>query len=420
MDDAPGPERAERAEGACLERMERVEGFADNLLLFGRVLRAAGLAVHHGRLVDAIRALEWVDIRSRTDVRATLRSLLVHRPDDIARFDQAFDLFFRAHRPPSSGLPLFSLGERPRVVARPAPGVPVPVHLEGLEEVGAGLPAAAARAVGAWSAESVSRTKDFADFTDAELERARQLVQTLPWSLSRRRTPRWQRASGGIVDLRPLLRRNLMRGDLLDLPRRQRREAARPIVLIADVSGSMERYSRVVLHFVYGLAHSGTRAETFVFATGLTRVTRQLAERRGSQALSRLTRDVRDWGGGTRIGEALRTFNIRWARRVMRHGPVVIILSDGWDRGDPMRLNQEIARVRRSCRRLIWLNPLLGSAGYEPLTRGMQTALSHVDDFLPAHNLASLEQLADHLCALPARTRPVGWRYSRGGSGTSA
>ena len=379
---------------------------ADNVLLFGRVLRAAGLPVHHGRLVDAIQALALVGIRSRTDVRATLRSLLVHRHDDIARFDQAFDLFFRAHRPPAPGLPLFSIGERARVVARPAPGVALPIELE---DLGTGGHTPHARAIGAWSRDGVSRTKDFADFTDSELERARELLQTLPWRLSLRRTRRWQGASRGAIDLRPLLRRNLMRGgDLGDLPRRQRRETARPIVLIADVSGSMERYSRVVLHFVYGLAQSGTRVDAFVFATRLTRVTRKIAGRRG-QLLARLARDVGDWGGGTRIGEALRAFNTSWARRVMRHGPIVIVVSDGWDRGDPALLSCEIARVRRSCRRLIWLNPLLGSARYKPLTRGIQAALRHVDDFLPAHNLASIEQLANHLRALPARSRPVGW-----------
>jgi len=201
-----------------------------------------------------------------------------------------------------------------------------------------------------------------------------------------------------------------MRGDLVDLPRRELREAARPIVLLGDVSGSMERYSQMLLHFVYGLAYSATRVETFLFATRLTRVTQHLTGRRGTGAFRRLARDVRDWGGGTRIGEALRAFNTQWARRVMRNGPVVLVVSDGWDRGDPALLRQELARVRRSCRRLIWLNPLLGSARYEPLTRGMQAALRHVDDFLPAHNLASLEQLAGHLRALPVRTRPFVWR----------
>jgi uncharacterized protein with von Willebrand factor type A (vWA) domain len=283
------------------------------------------------------------------------------------------------------------------------------VHVE-LEDLQRGS-APAARAVGAWSSTSVSRTKDFGEFTDAELERARTLLEHLPWTLSLRRTRRWERASGGAVDLRRVLRRSFMHaGDPLEIPRRERREAARPIVLLADISGSMERYSRVLLHFVYGLAQSSARVEAFLFATRLTRVTHRLTAGRGTGAFRHLARDVQDWGGGTRIGEALHAFNTRWARRVMRNGPVVLIVSDGWDRGDPALLNQELARVRRSCRRLIWLNPLLGSARYEPLTRGMQTALRHVDDFLPTHNLASLEQLADHLRALPSRSRPVAWR----------
>ena len=384
--------------------------FAANVLLFGRVLRNSGVDVHHGRLLDAIRALEWVNVGSRTDVAATLRSLLVHRRDDLARFDEAFELFFRAHRSPSPGPPLFSLGERPRVVAHPAPGVPVPVDFEQLQPESS----ATTRAVGAWSAAGVSRTKDFGELTDAELERARRLLERLPWMVSVRRTRRWHRASTGAMDLRRVLRRNLMSGsDLLDLPRRERREAARPIVLLGDVSGSMERYSRMLLHFVYGMAQSATRVETFLFATQLTRVTRHLAARRGTSAIGHLARDVQDWGGGTRIGEALRAFNTRWARRVMRNGPVVLILSDGWDRGDPAVLDRELARVHRSCRRLIWLNPLLGSARYEPLTRGMQAALRHVDDFLPAHTLASLEQLAARLRALPVKSRAVAWRPVR-------
>ena len=374
----------------------------DNVLLFGRMLRDAGLDVHHGRLVDAIQALEWVGIRSRQDVAATMRSLLVHRHEDLERFDRAFDLFFRAHRPPSPGLPLFSLGERARVVAKAAPGALVRAELEGVQPQADGESESAGRAVGTYSAtEHLSRTKDFADFSDSELARARELLEGLPWTLSLRRTRRWQRSTTGSVDLRPLLRRNLVRGsDVIDLPRRRRRDTARPVVLIGDVSGSMERYSRILLHFVYGLAHSGTRVETFLFATRLTRVTRHLTGRSSADTFARLARDVQDWGGGTRIGDALRTFNTRWGRRVMRNGPVVLIVSDGWDCGDPEVLGRELARVRRSCRRLIWLNPLLGSPNYEPLTRGMQAWLRHVEDFLPVHNIASIEQLAEHLRAL--------------------
>jgi uncharacterized protein with von Willebrand factor type A (vWA) domain len=382
---------------------------AVNILRFGRMLREAGLDIHHGRLLDAIRALEWVDIARRADVAATLRSLLVHEREDVARFDRAFELFFRAHRPPTPGLPLFPLGERPRVVARAA--TESAVHAE-FDELRPGS-AAVTRAIGAWSATSVSRTKDFSEFTEAELERARLLLQRLPWTLSRRRTRRWQRASSGAPDLRRLVRRNMTRGDLVDLPRRARREIPRPIVLLCDVSGSMERYSRMLLHFVYGLSRTAARVETFLFATRVTRVTPSLVRGRGSNVFARLARDVQDWGGGTRIGESLRSFNTQWARRVMRNGPVILIVSDGWDRGDPALLGRELARVRRSSRRVMWLNPLLGSARYEPLTRGMQAALRHVDDFLPVHNLASLEQLAGHLRELSVTARPVRWRAGR-------
>lgn len=378
--------------------------FVANLLLFGRFLRRADVEVHHSRLIDAIRALEWIGVADRQDVRATLCALLVHRHEDIARFDAAFDVFFRSRGDSSSGLPLFSLGERPRVVAKPIAGAPERVELEGGDSGSSQSPTLA---VGAYSAAGVSRTKDFADFTAAELEEARRLLMRLPWQLGERSTRRWERASGAAIDLRRVLRRSLMRGELLDLPRRRRRTAPRPIVLIGDVSGSMERYSRLLLNFVYGLAHSARHVESFVFATQLTRITRSLAERDASREMTRIIRDVRDWGGGTRIGEALRTFNTRWARRVMRNGPVVIIVSDGWDRGDPQMLARELARVRRSCRRVIWLNPLLGSVSYEPLTRGMRAALRYVDDFLPAHNLASLDELAQHLQKLPGSRRAV-------------
>jgi uncharacterized protein with von Willebrand factor type A (vWA) domain len=373
--------------------------FLENLLLFARFLRRAGVAVHHGRMIDAVEALTLVGVASRTDVGAALRTLLVHRHEDIARFDDAFDRFFAAHRDPTPGLPLFSLGERPRVVVRAA-GSAAPVRVE-FEDATSGAAEAPTRGVGAYSPADVSHTKDFADFTERELERARELLATLPWQLGVRRTRRWERAPRGPVDLRRLIRRNLMRGgELVDLPRVRRRDAPRPVVLIGDVSGSMDRYSRMLLHFVFGLAQGARQVEGFLFATRLTRVTRHLDD---PAALPRLVREVQDWGGGTRIGESLRTFNTRWRRRVMRNGPVVLIVSDGWDRGDPELLERELARVRRSCRRLIWLNPLLGSANYEPLTRGMLAALRHVDDFLPAHNLASLEQLAKHLATLASR-----------------
>jgi uncharacterized protein with von Willebrand factor type A (vWA) domain len=365
-----------------------------NLLVFGRVLRAAGVHVHRERMVDAIQATEWIGLRSRTDLRATLSSLLVHRHEDLAVFNHAFDLFFRAHHSSELDLPLFSLGERARVVTRRDAGAPQRVDVES----SASEAASTAFAVGAYSTVEVARTKDFADFTAAELDAARRLMMRMLWRPGIRRTRRWRRASRGGIDMSRLLRTNLMRGgELIELPRRIRRHAFRPIVVLADVSGSMDRYSRMLLAFASGLTRSARHVESFVFATRLTRVSRYVAAPTGYRVVSRMVRDLHDWGGGTRIGEALRTFNTTWARRVMRHGPVVLIVSDGWDRGDPQLLSRELARLRRRCSRLIWLNPLLGFAGYEPLTRGMQAALEHIDDFMPAHNLRSLEDLAAHL-----------------------
>ena len=366
-----------------------------NFLLFGRVLRAAGVHVHRERMVDAIQATEWIGVRSRADVRATLSALLVHRHEDLPLFNEAFDLVFRTHGSSELKLPLFSLGERARIVMNRRAGAPQRLDVE--SESTESDAASAAFAIGAYSTE-VSRTKDFADFTAAELEAARRLMLRMHWHPGIRRTRRWQRATRGDIDMPRLLRTNLMRGgELIELPRRVRREAPRPIVMLADVSGSMDRYSRMLLAFASGLTRSARQVESFVFATRLTRVSRFVSAATGYRVVSRMVRDLHDWGGGTRIGEALRTFNTTWARRVMRHGPVVLIVSDGWDRGDPQLLVRELSRLGRRCSRLIWLNPLLGSAGYEPLTRGMQAALEHIDDFMPAHNLRSLEDLATHL-----------------------
>ena len=177
----------------------------------------------------------------------------------------------------------------------------------------------------------------------------------------------------------------------------------RPIVLLCDVSGSMERYSRMLLHFAHALTRRQRRVEAFLFSTGLTRITMQLRARRVTEAVGAVAKAVPDWSGGTRIGAAIRQFHQQWTRRSLRGGPVVLLISDGWDRGDPDVLRAQIARLQRSCHRLIWLNPLIGTVGYEPLTRGLQAALPFVDDFLPARTLTNLADLALHLNTLSAR-----------------
>jgi uncharacterized protein with von Willebrand factor type A (vWA) domain len=241
------------------------------------------------------------------------------------------------------------------------------------------------------------------------------MMAAFVWDPGMRLTRRWTPGRGAVPDLRRALRHNLkFGGELLTIPTVRRNVKPRPLVLLCDVSGSMERYARMFLHFIHSLIRGMNRVEAFLFATRLTRITREMAGRGVDEALPKIPRRVPDWASGTRIGETLRAFNVRWARRVLGHGAVVLLISDGWDRGDPDQLRREMARLQRSCHRLIWLNPLLGSPEYQPLTRGMQAALPFVDDFLPVHNLASLEALAAHLNRLPARRTPrKGDRHSR-------
>jgi uncharacterized protein with von Willebrand factor type A (vWA) domain len=373
-----------------------------NLLHFGRLLRSLGLDVQAGRMLDVAGALEHVDIGRRPDFYFTLQSLLVHRHQDLALFDEAFRVFWR--RPPSewSSEDLRALGERRRFAPSQKD---VPVVEPGSSDDRPTLAGTIERiAPMSYSSREVSRVKDFARCTEEELEQAKAMIAAFRWDLGRRQTRRWAPGRGRIPDLRRVVRSNLRYGgEPLTLPTRARTWKRRPLVLVCDVSGSMERYARMLLHFIHSLTRGLDRVEAFLFATRLTRITREIARRGVDEAVPRIARRVPDWAGGTRIGEALRTFNVQWARRVSGHGPIVLLISDGWDRGDPDLLQREMGRLQRSCHRLIWLNPLLGSREYQPLTRGMQAALPFVDDFLPVHNLASLESLAEHLNKLPKR-----------------
>jgi uncharacterized protein len=374
-----------------------------NLLRFGQVLYTAGLDVPAGRMIDVASALEHVDIGSRSDFYFTLRALLVQRPQDFALFDEAFRLFWRARSDAWSPHDLRAMGERRRI--DPTPRDP---QLDAADAGGTGSSRAATETVRRTAALGYSdretfRARDFGRFDEADLRRARLAMAEMRWDIGTRRTRRWMSAAAGELDMRRVVSNYARSGELLSLPARRRLVRPRPLVLICDVSGSMERYSRLLLYFIHGLAHRLGRVETFLFATRLTRVTRELAARHAGGVMRGMPSRLSDWGGGTRIGEALRAFNVRWARRVMGRGPVVLLISDGWDRGEPGVLRAEIARLQRSSHRLIWLNPLLGSPDYRPLTRGMQAALPFVDDFLPVHNLDSLDALAGHLTRLPPR-----------------
>jgi uncharacterized protein with von Willebrand factor type A (vWA) domain len=233
-------------------------------------------------------------------------------------------------------------------------------------------------------------------------------MEKLEWEIGRRRSRRKVASpKGRFIDPRRTMRKSLQTSGVpLRLSRRRIKDKPRQLVVICDVSGSMDRYSRILLQFIYAIENNMARVEAFVFGTRLTRITRLLYHRSVDEAMVRVSREVQDWSGGTRIGQSLQTFNTTWARRVLRNGAVVLIISDGWDRGDPEILRREMERLQRSSYRLIWLNPLLGSPRYEPLTRGMQAAMPYIDDFMTVHNLASLEALARHLSSIDD-LRPV-------------
>jgi uncharacterized protein with von Willebrand factor type A (vWA) domain len=387
-----------------------------NLLRFGRLLRTLGLPVPAGRMIDVAGALAYVDLARRNDFYFTLQALLVHRQQDLPIFDDAFRLFWR--RPPGEWSPndLRAIGEQRRI--GPPEQAP-PLANSGQQRTSSSRVETVERVAPlSYGNTTVSRTKDFAAFTDTELAHAKAMVAALEWTPGRRRTRRWAPASKGRIDLRRVVARSARYGgEPLALPTRARLLKRRPLVLLCDVSGSMERYSRILLHFAHSLSTNAghtpsgiDRVEAFLFATRLTRITNGLVRRGADEAVRRILRELPDWGGGTRIGDSLRAFNVNWARRVRGRGPVVLLISDGWDRGDPEELGREMSRLRRSCHRLIWLNPLLGSPEYQPLTRGMQAALPFIDDFLPVHNLASLESLAQHLNTLSGRRRGAGVR----------
>ena len=377
--------------------------FLHNLLLFGRVLRKLGLDINPGRIMDLVSALEHIEIGRKSDFFYAARTLLVHDREDLPLFDEAFALFWR--KPSESWeIPWQGLTRR-----RKPPG-PVVTH----PPLKAGMPAAndANASSGqeltiieitrTYSDRELLRHKNFAEMNAEEAEAVKRMMANLLWKVSERRTRRKRPGKGHYLDLRRTLRRGLRsEGEIFRWSYREPKWKPRPLIVIADISGSMERYTRLLLHFIYGMkAALQQPVEAFVFSTRLTRITRPLQTRDLDSALKNVGELVHDWAGGTRIGESLKTFNFEWGRRVLGRGAVVLIISDGWDRGDTKLLEREMARLQRNSHRLIWLNPLLGAPDYEPLTRGIQAALPHIHDFLPVHNLASLEDLASRLSDL--------------------
>ena len=411
---------------AAINRPDAVAaGFLHRLVRFGQALRGAGVPANPTRVQTLAATLAYIDLGRREDLYHAARAALVSRPDQREAFDRLFARFF----PPLRRTVVEAPSSNDDAAPQGIPGDPADADeadssdAEGEPDTGTGATqfvfeldepppsadgedAGASPAVASYSSNETLRTRDFAHLSDVELAIVRRMMARLRTRYAMRLTRRLRPARrGSRLDLRRTIRRSLSTGgETLEFARREPKIRPRPLVLLCDVSGSMERYTRLLLQFLHAVSHgTGATVETFAYATRLTRITPALRRRRVDDALTRVHDDVHDLHGGTRTGEALAAFNRTWARRVLGRGAIVLLISDGWDRGDPIQLGREMARLKRTAFRLYWLNPLLGSPNYKPLTRGMQAALPHLDDFLPAHSLAALTDLLDRLADLPLR-----------------
>ena len=360
-----------------------------------RELRARGMTVTTSHAMDAVRALRAIGIETRERVYLALRCVLVARPEDLELFDEVFGGVFS---PPVEEAAEGAV----RVVRRSPPRDPAAVaSLSSWGEQGdAGEDGEEPEEVPAASDMPAVAEKDFSAFGAGELAEIQRIAARIARRLAARPSRRWKASGRGTrIDLRRTMRRSLSNSaEPLDLRFRRRKPRKTRIVALCDVSGSMDLYSRFLLQFLFALQGTVARVESFVFSTSLRRVTALLREPEYAEALRSLAGEVHDWSGGTRIGESLAAFNSAWGQLVDKR-TVVVILSDGWDTGEPALLGEAMETLRRRSRRLIWLNPLLGSPDYEPLTQGMQAALPHVSVFAPAHNLVSLRALERHLLA---------------------
>lgn len=365
----------------------------ERLVSFCRALRAGGVPVTPAEVVTAATALKLIDTRDRDEVFLGLRSILTTRNDDFPIFAELFEAFWaQASRKLVQRESLSTNMRRPQAPSTKGLAYFLEHWASSLRTEGKSI-----KAPGASETESGTE-KDFSAFTNKELAEISKLARRMVRRMAKNPSRRWRPVRHGArVNLRRSLRLSLTTGgELIDLAYKERRPKRTKLFVICDVSGSMDIYSRLLLQFVYGLQNSFARVESFAFATSLSRITGELKNKTYDRALDRLSANVHGWSGGTRIGASLLDFNARWLRRIDKR-TVVIILSDGWDTGEPEQLAHALAKIRERAGRVIWLNPLLGSGSYEPVTRGMQAALPFVNIFAPAHDLASLHSLEKHL-----------------------
>ncbi len=379
----------------------------ENIMHFARTLRAAGLPLGPGHTIRAIEAVRTIDITDRRDFYWALRSSLINRHDQIELFDQAFQMFWRnpdiLNRMINMMLPAFDIDnpDKPNeseLLQRRLAEAFAPLsersqkHEEEELEIQADM---------TWSAREQLQVKDFEQMSTDELNQAKRAMTQLVLPLAKVPIRRFE-PSGRIAraDLRRTMQKALRGGgDSIPLQYRKRKTRKPPLVVLCDISGSMDRYARMLLHFLHALTNDRDRVHTFLFGTRLTNITRQLRDREVDRALANVGAQVQDWSGGTRIGASLESFNRLWSRRVLGQGAVVLLITDGLDREAAEGVPTQMERLKKSCRRLIWLNPLLRYDGYQPRSSGARAILPYVDDFRPIHNLESLSELAGALSA---------------------
>ena len=370
---------------------------ADNVIGFARALRAAGIPVGPGAVIDAMNALQLIEIGNRAEVYTTLEAVFVKRHEHALIFAQAFDLFFRVaedwkHMLDSVPLPDHARKKPPPASRRVQEALSQPSMREEPQVQEQDLRLSV-------SDKEVLQKKDFAQMTAAEIAEATRAIDMMRLPQAELETRRYKPDPRGLkLDMRRTLRGSLRTGgDIIDIYKLGRIEKPAPIVALLDISGSMSEYTRLFLHFLHAITDARKRVSVFLFGTRLTNVTRALRERDPDEALASCSSSVEDWAGGTRIATSLHTFNKLWARRVLGQGAIVLLISDGLEREADDRLAFEMDRLHRSCRRLIWLNPLLRFGGFEPKAQGIKMMLPHVDEFRPVHNLSSMQALVKAL-----------------------
>jgi uncharacterized protein with von Willebrand factor type A (vWA) domain len=372
-----------------------------NIMYFARALRAAGLPIGPGKVLDALEAVRAVGLENRRDFYWTLHAVFVNRHDQEELFDQAFHIFWRNPQLLEKMLALMLPGFAPQ---EPEKGEEMNRRLaealqgenHGKEEEGeTELELDSAMT---FSAQEALREMDFEKMSNDEVAAAKKALEKLALPLADLPTRRFAPdPRGARVDLRASMRAQLRAGGIIQLRHKQRRTRPPPLVVLCDISGSMSRYSRIFLHFMHAVTNDRDRVYTFLFGTRLSNVTRYLRYKDIDIALDKVAQAVEDWSGGTRIGQCLADFNQNWSRRVLGQGAIVLLITDGLDRDAGVGISQEIERLHKSCRRLIWLNPLLRYEGFAPKSLGMRAILPHVDEFRPVHNLASLDELVKAL-----------------------